>query len=453
MSGKGPALAAEIDGSEYARIRLDDLVAWDRNPRQGMDAGSDRLASTIGAVGWGSDVLVQKSTRRVIGGHLRILAARKLGLEVVPCKLLDVDDARADELALADNRAAEFAAWEPEGLAGILEELDPARRADLGWSTGDLEALLAEIAPPKPPPAAKDPREVPDQRVEPGDLWTLGNHRLLCGDAREPADVARLCDGVPIAVAFTSPPYASQRKYDEQTGFRPIAPDDYSEWWEAIQANVSEHLAPDGSFFVNIKPHSAGVHTSLYVFDLVVAMVRRWGWTFAEELCWERIGMPGKPRRRFKNQFEPVYQFARGDWKFRPAAVRHPSERVRTYSPDNHWSSGLNDGTAGESGAGWADGATQGLAYPGNRLPCLGSGSGVGHTASFPAGLPAFFLRAYSDPEDVVFDPFSGSGSTIVACEDEGRRGLGMEISPAYCDMTLDRWERLTGKRAKKVSG
>src|SRR6185369_2322618 len=102
----------------------------------------------------------------------------------------------------------------------------------------------------------------------------------------------------------------------------------FVDWFEAVQANVKSNLAPDGSWFVNIKPCAEGLDTSLYVFDLVIAHVRRWGWHFATEFCWERNGVPKGVTQRFKNQFEPVYQFALNRWKMRPEAVRHESDNV-----------------------------------------------------------------------------------------------------------------------------
>ena len=119
-----------------------------------------------------------------------------------------------------------------------------------------------------------------------GKLILKSQHRLLCGDSTKAEDVARVMGGHQINVAFTSPPYASQRKYDESSGFKPIPPDEYVAWWEPIQANVREHLADDGSFFVNIKPNSDGLDTELYVFDLVLAMVRELDWHFADH--WTR---------------------------------------------------------------------------------------------------------------------------------------------------------------------
>ena len=90
-----------------------------------------------------------------------------------------------------------------------------------------------------------------------------------------------------------------------------------------------------------------------------------------------------------------------------------------------------------------------GMAYPGNRLPTFaGSHEATGHSAAFPVGLPQFFIEAYTDPGDVTFDPFAGSGSTLIASENTGRRGYGMELSPGYCDVIVTRWQNLTGKKA-----
>ena len=193
------------------------------------------------------------------------------------------------------------------------------------------------------------------------------------------------------------------------------------------------------------------------------------GLALRNRFCWERGGVPKSVTQRFKNQFEPVYQFARGYWKMRPEAVRHESDNVpRPGGPgvgQTSWAGaqGTTDGVSNSFGAAKkrrngtnaSDFAAQfqgqnvapgeyigpGLAYPGNRLPTFSrSHEATGHTAAFPVGLPAFFCRAYSDEGDLIFDPFSGSGSTIVAAEHTGRVGAGCEISPAYCDITVTRY-------------
>jgi len=256
--------------------------------------------------------------------------------------------------------------------------------------------------------------------------------------------MARLCGPDRINVAFTSPPYASQRKYDEASGFKPIPPDEYVAWWEPVQANVRKHLADDGSFFLNIKPHCEDGERVLYVFDLVLRMRRGWGWQFVDEFAWVHGGTPMDVERRFKNGFEPVYQFASEyAFKFNPKDVRHESESVPgSYAKKKRGridTAGTQGGEkAGDIFANPDKGA--GLAYPSNVISCGKNSDAAGHAAAFPIGLPSFFIRAFSDPGDVILDPFMGSGTTCIAAENHGRRSLGCEISAKYAGVILQRY-------------
>ena len=426
------------------------LKPWADNPRIN-DAAVAKVVESIKRFGFGAPIVARRADGEIIAGHTRLKAAQALGLDRVPVRWMDLDPADAHLLAIADNKIS--GDWHNGALADALSDYSLEDAELAGWTSDEIEKLADEIllgSGEGGPPEDDVPEPPANPVTNPGDLWVLGEHRILCGDSRNPDDVARLIGDERVNVAFTSPPYASQRKYDEDSGFTPIHPDDYLDWWDAVQACVKNTLADDGSFFVNIKPASDGLDCQLYVLDLVCAMVRRWGWHFATELCWERLGLPGKPGRRFKNQFEPVYQFAKGDWKFRPEAVKHESGAVPRYDRGNQWSHGLGDDTAGTRGSGFVN-VGAGLAYPGNRLSIYNVGDG-GHPAVFPAELPAFFLEAYSDPDDVVFDPFSGSGSTVVAAEKHSRRGRGMEISPGYVDVAVARWENLTGGKAQRGS-
>ena len=300
-------------------------------------------------------------------------------------------------------------------------------------------------------PGAEEPP--PDAPVfsRAGEVYELGPHRLVCGDSRDAATWARLMGAAKANVVFTSPPYADRREYDAESGFTPIPPDGYVAWWEPLQACVAAHIAGDGSLFVNIKASVApdGLSTELYVLDLVIAHARRWGWRFATEFCWKRTGVPKQVSRRFKNQFEPVYQFARGDWKMRPEAVMHPSESV----PDlvgkgggaTDWSGRGGMFTQGAPGSVMGAGreSHEGMAYPGNMLPTFnGTHESTGHTAAFPVGLPEFFIKAFSDAGDVIVDPFLGSGSTLIAAAKTARECRGFEISPRYCDVIRRRWTK-----------
>ena len=133
-------------------------------------------------------------------------------------------------------------------------------------------------------------------------------HALICGDSRDQGVVARLLDRVRVNIAITSPPYAQQREYDKSSGFTPILPEHYAEWFRPVAANIASVLASDGSYFLNIKPHAEDGERSLYVMDLVLAHKRQWGWRFVDEFCWRKTdnGVPGGWNNRFKNAWEPV---------------------------------------------------------------------------------------------------------------------------------------------------
>lgn len=278
-----------------------------------------------------------------------------------------------------------------------------------------------------------------------GKLVLTSRHRLVCGDCRDFATVEKLLDGHKINVAVTSPPYASQRTYDESSGFKPIPPVEYVSWYRDVASNIMENLADNGSYFCNIKEHCDDGQRSLYVKDLTLAHVRQWGWRFVDEFVWKRGGVPGKWANRFKNQWEPIFHFSNSEnIKLIHANVMHESAGAFEYSPDNPKSK-----TGFFSNKGRNDIAKQGMALPGNVLE-IGTevNQTENHSAPFPVALPEFFIKAFSDPGDVIYDPFMGSGTTLIAAEKNGRRGFGCEISPAYCDVIIKRFEQHTGSLA-----
>jgi DNA modification methylase len=252
--------------------------------------------------------------------------------------------------------------------------------------------------------------------------------------------------GFKVNLAFTSPPYASQRKYDESSGFKPIPPDDYVAWFDAVQANVREYLAPDGSWFVNIKEHCDDGQRSLYVKDLTIAHVRKWGWLLVDEFCWVRKGVPGGWEYRFKNEWEPVFHFAAAAPKCNRYAVGVESDQCfDVKNRKNKASASVFDCNA-ENGKVMKSG----LALPGNVLTVNGQTESE-HNAGFPVGLPSWFVRAFSDPGDLVYEPFMGSGTTMIASAKEGRVCRGIEISPMYCDVIRRRWTKWAKEHGKPV--
>jgi DNA modification methylase len=425
-----------------------DLIPYAANSRTHSDAQVAQIAASIKEFGWTNPILID-GDNTIIAGHGRLLAARKLGMEEVPAIILDhLTKAQQRALVIADNQLALNAGWDMDMLKAEIEDLnlENFNLELLGFDDDFLDGLLETVPSVKLVDEDTVPEMPKTAKTIVGDVWILGNHRLMCGDCKSFNDVAKVLDGKMINLVVTSPPYASQREYDKESSFKPIHVDEYVDWYEDIATNIYANLENDGSYFCNIKPNAEGIKRELYVFDLVLAHARKWQWNYADEFCWERAGIPQQVARRFKNQFEPIYHFTKGEWKFNPDAVKHESKAV----PKAKGKGAGNTNAAQRQGhVSAVDGnaVAAGMAYPGNRLPTFQS-EALGHPAAYPVGLPEFFIKAYTDPDDVVFDPFMGSGSTLMAAEKNGRNAYGLELSPLYVDLIINRWQQFTGREA-----
>jgi DNA modification methylase len=449
---------------------VEKLLPFARNSRTHSDEQIAQVAASIQEFGWTNPILVDAGGV-IIAGHARVLAARKLGMAEVPVIVLDhLSPAQKRALVIADNKLALNAGWDEELLHTELASLqEDGFDLDLvGFSVDELDELLGPIEPPDQPDEAAE--EVPEPPVQPvtqaGDVWLIGPHRLICGDCRDMAVVNELFGSVRANVAITSPPYATQREYDPSSGFKPVPPDQYVEWFRAVASGIESILEPDGSYLLNIKEHAEDGERSLYVKDLVLAHKRQWGWRFVDEFCWRKTdnGVPGGWNNRFKNAWEPVFHLCRQqNIKFHPEAVGHASADCFDYSPDNPTSrsgSGLlGTGPRGASASlppkgseAWGhmrrklvDGKHEGIARPSNVIEVKTESSQGSHSAPFPRALVEFFVKAFSDAGDTVYDPFLGSGTTMAAAHVLGRNGYGCEISPAYCDVIARRMTNLAG--------
>ena len=264
----------------------------------------------------------------------------------------------------------------------------------------------------------------------------------------------------------------AQREYDKSSGFTPILPEQYGEWFRPVAANIASVLASDGSYFLNIKPHAEDGERSLYVMDLVLAHKRQWGWRFVDEFVGARqttacraAGITGSRMRGSQSTTSlEARQSSSGLKRFAT------SRRLFDYSPNNPKStsgSGLLGtgprGAAVDGGKNQAvwnttwrnaddhspksatnpDGRFAGLARPSNVVEAKSESTEGSHSAPYPRTLVEFFIKAFSDAGDVVFDPFMGSGTSAAAAHVLGRNSYGCEISPAYCDVIIGRMQKL----------
>ena len=398
--------------------------------------------------------LVIQPDGTVLAGHGLLEAAKAEGWVQIACHVYDGPYPEA--FLVMDNRSAQMAEPDPQALSDLLKSLQDVGQLEMaGYDPEELGKLLAELQAANPTPVPEEgeipePQEGPT-RVQPGEIWQLGKHRVMCGDSGKAEDLDALLDGQKLNLIVTSPPYAMQRK--EQYGGVPA--DEYGAWFLPMAALWKARLAEDGSFFLNIKEHCENGERHLYVKRLVIALREEGGWKYIDELCWQRRAMPGSYGSRFRNEWEPMFHFAKitGDAvKFRPFNVGVESEAVPTYAPAIRRA---KTGGPWEHGSDLSARNEPGVAWPGNiiRTSLDSGGAGErGHPAQYPVKLPTFFLKAYSDESDTVLDPFLGSGTTLIAAEQTGRVCYGMEIVGKYVAVCLDRWQKLTSQEPVSVT-
>ena len=259
---------------------------------------------------------------------------------------------------------------------------------------------------------------------------------IICGDALEV--ISRLPDAS-VDLIVTSPPYADSRK---QT-YGGIQPDEYVDWFVPIGIQLLRVLKPSGSFVLNIKERVVSGERHTYVIELILAL-RRQGWRWTEEYCWhKKNSYPGKWPNRFRDSWERCLHFTKQkNFKMNQDDVMVPmgswaNDRLRNLSDTDK----RRDESKVQSGFGkkilnWVG---RELAYPSNVLHMATECYNQRHSATFPLALPEWFIKLFSDENDVVLDPFAGSGTTAVAAKKVNRRYFGIEIQPDYCELAQER--------------
>jgi site-specific DNA-methyltransferase (adenine-specific) len=252
-------------------------------------------------------------------------------------------------------------------------------------------------------------------------------------------DILPALESDSIDLIITSPPYADQRK-DTYGG---VSPDKYVEWFLPVAGELKRILKNEGSFILNIKERVVNGERHTYVLELILAM-RKQGWLWTEEYMWhKRNSYPGKWPNRFRDGWERCLHFTRSKhFAMYQDAVRVPmGDWSRTRLLNLSETDKKRDNSRVQSGFGkkienWVG---RELAYPDNVLHLATECSNRNHSATFPVELPAWFIKLFTQPGDMVLDPFMGSGTTAVAAKQLGRRCLGIEIDPAYIEVAQSR--------------
>jgi len=253
--------------------------------------------------------------------------------------------------------------------------------------------------------------------------------QVMIGDCH---DRLKELPGDSVDLIVTSPPYADQRR----STYGGINPAEYVSWFMPRAAEMHRVLKPSGSFVLNIKERVVDGERSTYVLDLILEM-RRGGWLWTEEYVWhKRNCYPGKWPNRFRDSWERLLHFTkRKRFRIFQDAVRVPTgewkhSRLKNLSEADR----VRDESGSRSGFGKNVSNWKGreLAYPTNVLHLATECGNRKHSAAFPESVPAWFIRLFTGPGDLVLDPFAGSGTTLVAAGKLGRNGIGIEIRPEY---------------------
>lgn len=435
------------DNNEAAAVWIDieTLKAWDNNPRLNSEA-VDYVARSIRRFGFASPIIARTQDNTIIAGHTRYEAAKSLGLSKVPVRYMSLDVDEAQLLALTDNKVGEIADWDNDKLSEILKEYSLDELGDLGWSDEDLNELLNFEDEPAGWESGERPHAIPPEYIpvtQRGDLWTLGRHKLICDDCTDLEVLKRLSDGYEIDLVFTDPPYGVNAVtskgiaggggtlgFTDGKTFKSL-PNEQKRTLDKAKQSQSG-VVGFGSMGLPDKGKPAPVPAKLYpeiIGDDTTDTAKAFYETCIEAGLENYIIWGGN----YFTDFLP------------------PSSKWLIWDKNNVGNMFADAELAWTSYGGivrifrhtWS-----GLLREGSRELELKERI---HPTQKPVTL---FIEIFKEFKfKVCYDGFMGSGSTLIAAERSDKVCLGAELSEAYCDRIIERWQNLTGLEAVDSNG
>jgi DNA modification methylase len=406
-------------GIEY--VQTSQLREWRRNPRFISDEQHRALAENIRKYGI-IDPLIVDQQYRIVGGHQRLKVLKDLGLKTVPVVKLQLTGRDFKILNLALNKIS--GEWDREKLVPLLEEFAPLQELDLTGFTRQEANLLLEEFRIDDDDAKDETAPLPEKpAAKPGDLYKLGNHRLLCGDATNSKSWESLMDDRKGHLAVTDPPYGVDYEYAAGKGFHldqfhrkkfipkrsaAMAGDQTSETALTTLPLLFSNLIPHAAVYI-----TAGTNLMLDIYE----WLREQGIHYGVAMVWDK----GPPAVVSWNRYHPEHE-----------NIIFCGKGALPGGSNKRWFGDKNETTV------W-------------RIPIDDRGTKI-HRAQKPVALYERAMINSSAPGEIVVDPFAGSGTCIIAAEKHGRRAYCIELDPRYVDVAVKRWEHFTGNRSQRIA-
>jgi DNA modification methylase len=426
------------------KIAVGHLTAAEFNPRVALKAGDkeyEKLKRSIQEFGFVEPIVWNSRTGNVVGGHQRLTVLKDMGETEIDCVVVDLDEQREKALNVALNKVQ--GSWDEDKLAAVLSDLE-ASAFDVtmtGFDAAEVDELLNNFYSKEAVEDNFDEEQaLKDVKAKGavsklGDLWKLGEHFLLCGDSTKEDDIRRVMQGERAQAAVTSPPYGVGKEY-EKKGIEP--------WLELMKPaikNITKHaeivcwniidLYSTGTQFIEPTGfYSMNIFNENGFRPIWIRIWKKQGLNYgigAYHLVTNKPAQQYEYITAFGAKAEPEYNDQEYAWV--SAFAGHSFKFVKRLTKEERkkW------GYAGI----WEINTVSA-----NRA----------HPAMFPVELPWRCIKMHSDKGGVVLEPFSGSGTTIIACEQTGRKCRAMEITPEYCDVAARRFEEFTGQKAELIN-
>jgi DNA modification methylase len=388
---------------------IESLIPYARNAKLHSDAHVAQIAASITEFGWGAPILVD-GQNNVIAGHGRLLAARKLGMSEVPVVAMEhLSEIQRKALILADNKIGESASWDDDLLGLELAELQEAG-FDLGLTGFSAEEWDKLIAGDPSNDGLTDEDQTPEVAEtavsQTGDIWVLGEHKLLCGDATKAEDFKSLLGDELVDMTATDPPYnvnyANTAKDKMRGKDRPILNDNMGDDFAGFLQAACQNI-------LDVTKGAVYIAMSSSELDTLQAAFRAAGGKWSTFIIWAKNTFT-MGRADYQRQYEPILY-------------------------------------------GWKDGAQHywcGARDQGDVWHIKKPHKNDLHPTMKPVELMERAVRNSSKTRDIVLDPFGGSGTTLIACEKSGRRARLIELDPKYVDVIVKRWQDFSGKQATR---